>query len=39
MILVDGFNIWGKLANDGTESGPQKDRLSRAGGATVVFIT
>jgi subtilisin family serine protease len=25
MILVDGFNIWGKLANDGTESGPQKD--------------
>jgi subtilisin family serine protease len=25
MILVDGFNIYGKLANNGTESGPQKD--------------
>ena len=24
-ILVDGFNVYGKLANNGTESGPQKD--------------
>jgi subtilisin family serine protease len=24
-ILVDGFNIYGTLANNGTESGPQKD--------------
>jgi len=25
LILVDGFNIYGTLANNGTESGPQKD--------------
>ncbi len=25
-ILVDGFNVFGKLANDGSESGPKTDR-------------
>lgn len=25
IILVDGFNVWGTLANNGTQSGPQTD--------------
>jgi hypothetical protein len=25
IILVDGFNVWGTLANNGTQTGPQTD--------------
>jgi hypothetical protein len=25
IILVDGFNVYGALANNGTQSGPQTD--------------